>query len=159
MTVTLRPLTAENWHECIRLQVTDEQKSYVAPNLYSIAEAHFEPTYVLLAIYTDDVAGDVTGDVMVGFIMYDAGDYHIVRFMIDTRFQAKGYGRAAMQLLLEQMEREYANPTASLSFVPGNTAAERLYEGVGFRKTGEMDEDELIMVRPLVPLFRSHAAE
>jgi diamine N-acetyltransferase len=143
MTVSLRPLTKENWIESIRLNVSDEQKGYVASNLFSIAETRFEPTCVPLAIYADEV--------MVGFLMYDASDYYIVRFMIDARYQGKGYGRAAMLLLLEQFERERAHPSASLSYVPGNAAAERLYESVGFRKTGEMHEGELVMVHPLAP--------
>lgn len=141
MTVSLRPLTADNWREASQLQVAEDQQNYVAPNLYSIAESRFEPTCVLLAIYADEK--------MVGFLMYDAADYYIVRFMIDARYQGKGYGRAAMLLLLDQFEQERAHLSASLSFVPGNTAAERLYERVGFRKTGEMHEGELVMVRPL----------
>jgi diamine N-acetyltransferase len=142
MTVTLRPLTEENWHDAIHLQVTDEQKNYVASNLYSIAETRFEPTFVPLAIYA--------GDVLVGFTMYDTADYCIVRFMIDMRYQGKGYGRAALQLLIDHFEREYAHPETRLSFVPGNAVAEHLYEVMGFCLNGEMDEDELVMVRPLV---------
>ena len=141
MTVTLQPLTADNWRESVKLQVSEEQKRYVAPNVYSIAEARFEPSCVCLTIYADDV--------MVGFTMYDANDYYIVRFMIDERFQGKGYGHAAMQLLLDQFEREHAHPSASLSYVPGNEVAERLYERVGFRKTGEIHEGEIVMERPL----------
>lgn len=141
MTITLQPVTAENWRESVRLQVSDEQKRYVAPNVYSIAESRFEPSCVLLTIYADDV--------MVGFFMYDADTYYIVRFMIDERFQGKGYGRAAMQLLLDQFEREYAHAEASLSFVPGNAVAEALYEKVGFRKTGEIHDGEEMMIRPL----------
>jgi diamine N-acetyltransferase len=146
MTVTLRPLTKENWHECIRLQVTDEQKQYVASNLYSIAETRFEPTSVPLVIY----AGDEGEEKMVVFVMYDSSDYYIARFMIDSRYQGKGYGRAAMQLLLEQFEREGAYPTATLSYVPGNEIAEHMYETAGFRKTGEMHDGEVVMARPLV---------
>lgn len=96
---------------------------------------------VCLAIYADEV--------MVGFTMYDADNYYIVRFMIDERYQGKGYGHAAMRLLLEQFERDFAHPTTSLSYVPGNEVAERLYERVGFRKTGEIHESEIAMERPL----------
>lgn len=67
MNVTLRPLTEENWIECIRLNVTDEQKGYVADNLFSIAETRFEPDWVPLAIYADEV--------MVGFTMYDTSGF------------------------------------------------------------------------------------
>jgi diamine N-acetyltransferase len=151
MKISLQPLTIENWRESIRLQVTDEQKGYVASNLYSIAETRFEPTCVPLAIYAEESIdeSEEAQRVMVGFVMYDATDYYIARFMIDARYQGRGYGRAAMLRLLELFEAERAHPTATLSFVPGNVAAERLYESVGFHKTGEMSEGELVMVRPL----------
>lgn len=141
MTVTLQPITAANWRESVRLQVGEQQTRYVAPNVYSIAESHFVPSCVCLAIYAEEV--------MVGFTMYDTDNYYIVRFMIDERYQGKGYGHAAMRLLLAQFERDFAHPTASLSYVPGNEVAERLYERVGFRKTGEIHDGEIIMERPL----------
>lgn len=141
MNVTLRPLTEGNWHECIQLHVAKEQDDYVASNLYSIAETRFEPTWMPHVIYADEE--------MVGFAMVDTSDYEIVRFMIDARYQGKGYGRAAMNLLLAQFAREHAHASTSLSFVPGNTAAERLYTSVGFRKTGEIKDGEVVMVRPL----------
>lgn len=154
MNVILQPITAENWRDAIALNVSPEQQGYVAPNLYSIAESHFEPTCATLAIYAEDSAlgdphSDGQGATMVGFIMYDTTDYYIVRFMIDQRYQGRGYGRAAMLALLAQFERDFAHAQASLSFVPGNEVAERLYEAVGFRKTGEMHDGELVMVRPL----------
>jgi diamine N-acetyltransferase len=143
--ITLHPITEENWHACIALQVTDAQVNYVAPNVYSIAESRFEPTWVPLAIYAE-IDGEA---VMVGFAMYDSRDYEIIRFMVDARYQGRGFGRAAMLWLLAQFERERTHPSTSLSFVPGNTAAEQLYASVGFRKTGEINEGELVMVRPL----------
>src|SRR5688572_28049356 len=114
MTVTLRPLTAENWRECSELEVAKDQNEFVAPNLYSIAESHCEPTCVTMAIYADEV--------IVGFLMYDAPENYLVRFMVDARYQGNGYGRAALALLLEQFEREGTHPTSSLSYIPGNAA-------------------------------------
>ncbi len=149
MTVTLRPITEENWHACIELQVTDEQVDFVAPNVYSIAETRFEPTWEPLAIYADIPGENGVEAVMVGFVMYDTSDYEIIRFMIDARYQGRGYGRAAMMWLLDEFARERAHASTSLSFVPGNVAAEQLYASVGFRKTGEIFEGELVMTRPV----------
>jgi diamine N-acetyltransferase len=139
MDINLQPLTEDNWIECINLTVTDEQSDadFVAPNLYSIAQTRFEPTWVPLVIYYDDT--------MVGFVMYDAADYEIVRLMIDKDHQGQGYGRAAMERLLERFEDEYAHPSTLTSFVPGNTVAERLYLSLGFQKTGEIKEGEIIV--------------
>jgi len=39
MTVTLREITMDNFIECIKLGVGETQKSYVASNMFSLAEA------------------------------------------------------------------------------------------------------------------------
>ena len=141
MTITLRPLTADNWIECIYLTVTPEQEGLVWPNANSIAQFHFEPSCVPLIIYHDEN--------MVGFTMYDTADNMILRLMIDQRYQRRGYGRAAMRLLLERLEQEFAHPTVSVSFVPGNTVAERLYLSLGFQHTGEIEDGEIVVRRDL----------
>jgi diamine N-acetyltransferase len=139
MSVQLRPLTEDNWEECIKLTVANEHQNFVAPNVYSIAQSRFEPTWVPLAIYNDDT--------MVGFLMYDSADYELVRLMVDQHHQGKGYGAAAMRLLLEHFEREYACPTTKTTFVPGNTVAEQLYLKLGYEKTGELKEGEIVVRR------------
>jgi len=54
--VTLRPITEENYDECLNLQVADNQKDFVATNQYSLAQAWvFYETAHPSAIYADDV--------------------------------------------------------------------------------------------------------
>lgn len=45
MTITLQPITIDNWTDCINLTPTEEQlhSSFVAPNSLSLAQAHYEP--------------------------------------------------------------------------------------------------------------------
>ena len=42
MNVTLRPVTAENWEQCVELSVGPEQKHFVSSNAYSLAQAAYE---------------------------------------------------------------------------------------------------------------------
>jgi diamine N-acetyltransferase len=87
---------------------------------------------------------------MVGFVMlgfYEKKQMDIWRFMIDERYQKKGYGKAALTLAIEYLRREFNVSEIFLSFVPDNTAAEKLYESAGFRKTGESDDDGEIIMR------------
>jgi diamine N-acetyltransferase len=60
--ITLRAITKENYSECLNLNVLDEQKSFVASNTYSLAQAwvYYKTAYPF-AIYSDET--------MVGFIM------------------------------------------------------------------------------------------
>lgn len=140
MSVTLREITRDNWEALIRLELPVEQQSFVAPNLYSIAEARVYPTLVPLGIYHADDP--------VGFTMYDTssddGNVWIWRLMIDGRQQRKGYGRKAMELLIERLREQLACPFVLISWEPENLAAERLYESLGFHKTGEVLEGEIV---------------
>ena len=145
--IELRPVTAENFHECINLKTKDDQKYFCASNLYSIAESKVEALAIPMCIYANEV--------MVGFILYgpensENGMYmSIDRFMIDQRFQGKGYGKLALEKLVETIKKNYAYKEIYLSYVPENIIAERLYIGFGFEKTGEFSGNECIAVLKL----------
>ena len=143
--ITLREVTRDNFHAVRRLRVRDDQHDLVSPNTYSIAEAYVEPTFMPFGLYA--------GDELVGFAMYgcedDTGRWWIIRIMIDARFQGRGYGRSAMLALIRLMvERENCREIF-ISYMPGNHVAERLYGSLGFRKTGQIDDDELVAVLDL----------
>ncbi|MBA3470805.1 MAG: hypothetical protein H0T53_14300 [Herpetosiphonaceae bacterium] len=59
--VTLVPITAANFRECIRLKTQPEHESFVATNLFSIAEASVHPTWTPCAI--------AAGEILVGFVL------------------------------------------------------------------------------------------
>ncbi len=143
MAVDLRAVTKENFDECIRLSVSETQSGYVATNLMSIAQSKVYPSLETRAVYDDDR--------MVGFVMYgfdpDEERHSLVRLMIDEKSQGKGYGRGATMRVLDEMRRTAGCASVYLSFVQGNEGAERLYESVGFARTGETDSEsgEIIM--------------
>ena len=99
-TVTLREMTAQSAHEIMNLEVRDDQKNFVAPNTVSIAQAYFEEYHWMRGIYADDEP--------VGFIMlYDnpvKPMYYLWRLMVDQRHQGKGYGRSAVEQLIEYVK-------------------------------------------------------
>ena len=154
VTISLRELTADNWDQCLDLEVTEAQKEFVADNLYSIAEAQFYPGTICHAIYADET--------MVGFAMYgpDQGyspeqerdsAYAIVRLMIDKSHQGRGYGRAAMELLIRHIQKVQNCGAIYLSSAPENRAAERLYRSLGFEATGEVHDGEVVFRLRLIP--------
>ncbi|HEX6289720.1 MAG TPA: GNAT family N-acetyltransferase [Herpetosiphonaceae bacterium] len=139
MSVVLREITRDNWHQAIRLKVAEGQEHFVASNLYSIAESKFEPTFVPLAIYH--------GDTMVGFLMHgrdEHGHDWIIRLMIDRDHQGKGYGRAAMEQAIAKLTARPDCTTIKISYEPDNHQAERLYHSLGFAPTGEIEEGEIV---------------
>ena len=145
-TVTLREITSENLHAILDLSVADHQlEAYPRSNAYSIAEAHYpaddDPVW-LRAIYA--------GETPVGFMMTseapDQGTYFLWRLMIDHRFQGSGYGRRAVQLLIERIGHT-GNPAALItSHLQQDADAGRFYERLGFAYTGDLiGEDDLEM--------------
>ncbi len=71
--------------------------------------------------------------------------YIFSQLFIDSRYQRRGYGRAAAELILERMRAQRTFPKAALCYAAGNVEAKSLYTGPGFSHTGEIDEDEIVM--------------
>jgi diamine N-acetyltransferase len=104
MTVTLQPITQDNWTECVQLNVTEDQQQrhFVASNAISLAQACWEPWWVPLGIYDSNT--------MVGFVMYGrrpgTNINYILRMMVDARYQGRGYGKAGLLAVIERIRRE-----------------------------------------------------
>jgi diamine N-acetyltransferase len=137
--INLKPVTWDNFHAVEKLKVKDEQKNFVAENLYSLAQAWLEyDTTRPFAIYADDV--------LVGFVMLeydeDEGECGIWRFMIGENHQGKGYGKEAMNVIMDYIKSNPAFKVVHLMLEPENEVAIKLYKSFGFEFTGEVDEDD-----------------
>ena len=138
--IELRPVEEGNFEEVIKLRVSSEQEVFVASNVYSIAQAKVLPECVPVAIYHDEI--------LIGFAMYamdrDENEYWIYRYMIDEKYQSKGYGRAALNTLIDYLKQDTKHHVIFLGFGPKNERARKLYEGCGFVPDGRTLEDELV---------------
>ena len=135
MALHFREITRHNWLQCVRLKVRPEQEVYVASNAFSLAEAAYRTEFTPLGVYD--------GETMVGFVLYDLskGKGWIVRLMIDAAHQGKGYGGWALRELIKLLQSRPDCREIYLDLVEGNTFAEGLYERVGFRRTGEIQNE------------------
>jgi diamine N-acetyltransferase len=140
--VTVEPVNRANFRACTDLKVAPDQEGFVATNVYSIAQSRVEPTFVPVAI--------VAGETVVGFAMYghevESGRWWIIRLMIGAEHQGKGYGHAAMNALIARMVELHGVSEIRLGCVLGNDRARRLYESHGFRDTGEVEDNEAVML-------------
>jgi len=150
--VTLQPITLKNIFAVQRMKA---DPSLVAPNNFSLAEAfayrsEHKQDPIAYAIYYNDTP--------VGFIMavynppesfLDCVDnngqpfYYLWRNMIDENHQKKGYGRAALELLIAEAKagkhgvaNAFYTSTARQSKV-----TPKFYGSLGFVYTGEVDKD------------------
>ena len=149
--VSLREITSETVRAVIKLSVAENQKGFVASNAISLAQALFAPEAWYRAIYL--------GDEPVGFVMLsddslldpvpENPEVGVWRLMVDAKHQRKGVGRAAMLLVIEHVRRNGIFKKLAISYVPEEGGPEKLYLSLGFRPTGELDEDEVVMELPL----------
>lgn len=126
--VTLAPVTKANWKAVAALTVHDSQRDWLPSNLYSIAEAQFYPDAQPRAILND--AGE-----LVGFTLYgrdeSSAKWKLFRLMIDAAHQRKGYGMAALLIVIGEV-RESGAVELLVCYQQSNTAARQLYAQVGF---------------------------
>jgi diamine N-acetyltransferase len=144
-TVTLREVTRETVQAILNLKVAPQQRSFVASNAVSLAQAHFYDFAWFRAIYADEVP--------VGFVMLadqpEKSEYFLWRLMIAADQQGKGYGRRAVQLLIEYVK---TRPNASellVSYEPGEGGPGDFYYKLGFQDTGRVEEGEIVLRLPL----------
>jgi diamine N-acetyltransferase len=134
----IRPVTKDNWQELIKLKVRDDQKHFVASNLYSIAQVQFGDEYE--GHWNLHAFGIYEGDTPVGFFMYGYDFEHpkqqafIFRLMVDEKYQGKVF-RADERITY-----------VGISYEPENDVARKLYAGFGFMETGEILGEETLAV-------------
>ncbi len=138
--VSLREITRDTVRPVCRLEVAPEQRRFVASTAVSIAEAHFSPEAWFRAIYS--------GEQPVGFVMLsvlpEKPEYAVWRFLIGSEHQAKGYGSAAMRLVIDHV-RSLGAAELLLSYVPGEGEPRAFYEKLGFEPTGAVEDGEIVM--------------
>ena len=153
--ITLQPITSKNLWSIYGLKADE---NLVAPNRQSLAEAY--------AYYSEHgkspiVYGIYHNSTPVGFMMavYNPPEgfatidnngqpyYYLWRLMIDEEHQNKGYGRAAMNLIIAET-KAFSHGEANAfytSLVPESTITPSFYGSFGFVKTGEIDDEEEVM--------------
>ena len=139
--VTLREITGDTVRQVTALEVAPEQRGLVASNANSIAEAYFEPKAWFRAVYA--------GETPVGFVMLhddpEAQEYFLWRFMIAGEHQGNGYGRRALDRVVEYVRTRPGARELGSSYVTGDGSPGPFYLRYGFVETGEVDHDERVI--------------
>ncbi len=145
--IQLVPVSGENWRQAVFLTTDPERKfpldeQWMASNAFSLLQAHYDPNWDCRLI--------LAGETAVGFVFYgyveEYSQYWICRYMIDERFQGKGYGTRALPLAVEQIRSQYGCEDVYLAVDDKNNRAIKLYRDYGFQPTDRMDDVERIYV-------------
>lgn len=136
--VNFRKITEENFDAIIKMK-RPEGENFVASNAVSLAQAWLyreEGDVFPFAIYEDDVP--------VGFMLLeeeeDEGELKLDlwRIMIPTEQEGKGYGTAAVRLLIKYAKESGKYRHLYLLCSHKNEVARHIYDKLGFVPTGEI---------------------
>lgn len=140
--IHLRKITEDNFLDAFHLKLAPGQERFVSHPIRSLAQAYvYREQCQPLGIYA--------GDVMVGYVMviydHDIPEYDIWHMMIDEAKQGRGFGSAALELVLDYIrEKPFGDSNrVVLTCHKENTHALHLYRSMGFAETGEADEEEI----------------
>ena len=150
MSLSVQPVTKDNWRELAKLKVREDQSNFVASNVYSIAESQFGFDHPENGHWDMVPYGIYDGDIPVGFLMVGYNFSHprtqgfIIRLMVDQQYQHKGYGKFGMHWILDHYRQDERIQRIGISYEPDNDVARKLYASLGFVETGEIDYGEVV---------------
>ena len=130
----------ENFFTVRALSVREDQRRFLDSPLGILARGY---------VYRDQrprVLAVADGETVVGLLLVKDLDeapacYDLQQFMIDSRYQGRGYGKAALGLLLDQLRAEGKYADVEVCVHRDNEAALALFTAAGFRDTGYVDPD------------------
>ncbi len=144
---TLRPLAG--------LKVRDEQTTFVASNLMTMAQSIFEPGSKIYGIWEKATPVGLLAvvDMYHPEADLDEGDdpdgIYIWRLMVDQAHQGRGHGRAALEFA-KSIACERGRSKLVISVVDEPGGALPLYKKFGFRPTGRIVDGEVELIMGLV---------
>ena len=134
--VQFRKITEENFDAVIKMN-RPEGENFVASNAVSLAQAW---------LYRDD--GDVfpfaiyDDDTIVGFMLLEEdleqARLDLWRIMLSPEQEGKGYGTAAVKLMIQYAKDSGRYRSIYLLCAPENHIARHIYDKLGFQPTGEI---------------------
>jgi diamine N-acetyltransferase len=148
MALQLEPADRSNWREMVELKLRDEQETFVAPPVKSLAMCYVrawgdEYDYLPFVIRdgTSTERNSIVGYVTLVCDPLSVDDYWIDDIMIDASQQGKGFGREALNLVLRLIAGKYPRcEKIRLTCFRSNFNAAKLYLSVGFVKTGQLTQ-------------------
>jgi diamine N-acetyltransferase len=141
--VSLQPLTESNRDALEALRVSPAQRRFASEVSESLRQAAEHPGARAIPW------GVYDGDTPVGFVMIadevDGPPYiahYLWKLLIDERHQRKGYGTAALDLIVEYFRGRPGVEVIWTSAGEGEGSPIPFYERYGFERTGEYEEHE-----------------
>ena len=138
--VTLKEIDESNWLQAVRLSVTEEQQKFLDRPTGILARGYVyrDCNARVFAICEDDTP---VGLALVRDLTEEPACYELQQFMIDRRFQNRGLGSKALELILSILRAEGRFDRVEVCTDMDNAQAIHVYQKAGFVDTGYIDPD------------------
>ena len=138
--IELVRIDENNFIQAFNLKLGPGQEQFVSNPVRSLAQAY--------VYYNQCIPfGIFHGGAMVGYLMviydYDLEEYNIWHMMIDIAHQNQGFGELALRKCLDFIASKPFGPSSKvvLTCNRDNPIALHLYHKLGFRETGNEDDE------------------
>ena len=137
--IRLENISEKNWMDVARLSVSEEQQSFLDRPIGIIARGYVYRDYNarVFAIANDS---EMVGVALVRDLDEEPVCYDLQQFMIDQRFQNKGYGTEALQLIIAALRDEKKYDCIEVCVNKKDYSALHIYQKAGFVDTGYIDD-------------------
>ena len=154
--IHLEKISWDNYRKVLKLRVTKEQDNFVATNKASLIHAFVEsssgtPVYAFAIKNGKTIVGFMQLMYAKDWTGYEREDwlnseeyklhegkpyYYIWRFMVDKKYQQRGYGKEAFKQTLDFIKTFPAGKAkyVLLSYEPSNEVGKKLYGSFGFEE-------------------------
>lgn len=137
--VYLKEVDENNWKEIAALELFEEQKPFLDTPIGIVARGY---VYRNCNAKVFGIANEekIIGAALIRDFDEEPVGYDLQQFMIDKNFQNKGYGRQALELILNYLKAEKRFDRVEICAKKADIPAIKLYEKAGFKKSGYFDE-------------------
>ncbi len=142
--IHLENVTWDIYKDFLELSVNENQKKFVASSVISLAEAYINNTNQICQSNVKAIFDDTE---LIGYalIQYTSNaedsfyDFH--RFMIDKKYQRKGYGKSAFHAVMDYLKSMPMGLAAKviIEYMQENEVASHIYHSYGFEDTNEFN--------------------
>ena len=138
--IRLIDINETNFFAARALSLREDQRRFLDSPLGILARGYVYRAQRARVLAVAD-EGTVVGLLLVKDMDEEPACYDLQQFMIDSRFQGRGYGTEALGLILDVLRRERKYGCVEVCVHGEDASALRVYEKLGFADTGYVDED------------------
>jgi len=136
--ISLIDVTEDNFQTICALKVTEEQQGFLSSPTGILARAYAKRNRNARALAIAD------NETIIGVLMFmelfeEPACYTIEQFLIDCRYQNKGFGKQALQLAIDILAGERKYESIEVCVKMENVHAIKLFKNAGFKDTGYID--------------------